>query len=198
MMKPIRKDEQEYLYNYIRDKFREKRSALESDREIEVEEQAKKNYKKFVSTLKISSIQKEIAKLEKDYEDFKLQKEKIETRKYMKLKDAINKLETHFNKWKNIRRWNHTPDFTSYSGNEIRTESIDKFVNEVLLEETRKAYDNSSKGRAMKELDAQRESCENALYSGSSLGSVRQYIHSVLTKAKIQDAMPNQLMIESK
>ena len=198
MMKPIRKDEQEYLYNYIRDKFREKRSALESDREIEVEEQAKKNYKKFVSTLKISSIQKEIAKLEKDYEDFKLQKEKIETRKYMKLKDAINKLETHFNKWKNIRRWNHTPDFTSYSGNEIRTESIDKFVNEVLLEETRRAYDNSSKGRAMKELDAQRESCENALYSGSSLGSVRQYIHSVLTKAKIQDAMPNQLMIESK
>ena len=198
MMKPIRKDEQEYLYNYIRDKFREKRSALESDREIEVEEQAKKNYKKFVSTLKISSIQKEIAKLEKDYEDFKLQKEKIETRKYMKLKDAINKLETHFNKWKNIRRWNHTPDFTSYSGNEIRTESIDKFVNEVLLEETRRAYDNSSKGRAMKELDAQRESCENALYSGSSLGSVRQYIHSVLTKAEIQDAMPNQLMIESK
>ena len=198
MMKPIRKDEQEYLYNYIRDKFREKRSALESDREIEVEEQAKKNYKKFVNTLKISSIQKEIAKLEKDYEDFKLQKEKIETRKYMKLKDAINKLETHFNKWKNIRRWNHTPDFTSYSGNEIRTESIDKFVNEVLLEETRRAYDNSSKGRAMKELDAQRESCENALYSGSSLGSVRQYIHSVLTKAKIQDAMPNQLMIESK
>ena len=198
MMKPIRKDEQEYLYNYIRDKFREKRSALESDREIEVEEQAKKNYKKFVSTLKISPIQKEIAKLEKDYEDFKLQKEKIETRKYMKLKDAINKLETHFNKWKNIRRWNHTPDFTSYDGSEVRIEAIDKFVNEVLLEETRRAYDNSSKGRAMKELDAQRESCENALYSGSSLGSVRQYIHSVLTKAKIQDAMPNQLMIESK
>ena len=198
MMKPIRKDEQEYLRHYIGDKFRDKRSALESDREIEVEEQAKKNYKKFVNTLKISQMQKEIAKLEKDYEDFKLQKEKIETRKYMKLKDAIDKLKDHFNKWKNIRRWNHTPDFTNYDGTAIRTEAIDKFVNEVLLEETRKAYDNSPKGKAMKELDAQREACENALYSGSSLGSVRQYIHSVLTKAKIQDAMPNQLMIESK
>lgn len=197
MMKPIRKDEQEYLYNYIRDKFRDKRSTLESDREIEVEEQAKKNYKKFVNTLKISQMQKEIAKLEKDYEDFKLQKEKIETRKYMKLKDAVNKLETHFNKWKNIRRWEHTPDLTNHSG-QFQNERIDSFVNDVLLEETRKAYDSSSKGRAMKELDAQRESCENALYSGSSLGSVRQYIHSVLTKAKIQDAMPNQLMIESK
>ena len=102
-----------------------------------------KNYKKFVNTLKISQMQKEIAKLEKDYEDFKLQKEKIENRKYMKLKDAINKLETHFNKWKNIRRWNNTPDFTNYDGTQIRTDAIDKFVNEVLLEETRKAYDNS-------------------------------------------------------
>lgn len=197
MMKPIRKDEQEYLRHYIGDKFRDKRSALESDREIEVEEQAKKNYKKFVNTLKISQMQKEIAKLEKDYEDFKLQKEKIETRKYMKLKDAIKKLEEHFRKWKNIRRWEHTPDFVNYSG-QFQTEKVDSFVNDVLLEETRKAYDSSSKGRAIKELDAQRESCENALYSGSSLGSVRQYIHSVLTKAKIQDAMPNQLMIESK
>ena len=42
MMKPIRKDEQEYLYNYIRDKFRDKRSALESTREVDVEKQAKK------------------------------------------------------------------------------------------------------------------------------------------------------------
>ena len=68
----------------------------------------------------------------------------------------------------------------------------------MLEHETRKAYDNSPKGRAIKELDTQREACENALYSGSSLASVRQYIHSVLTKAQIQDAMPSQLMIESK
>jgi len=197
-MKPIRKDEQEYLREYIKDKFRDKRSALESDREIEVEQQAKKNYKKFVNTLKISQMQKEIVKLEKDYEDFKLQKEKIELRKHMKLSEAVNKLKDHFNKWKNIRRWEHSPDFSNYDGTSIKTEAIDKFVNEVLLEETRKAYDNSNKGKAIKELDAQRESCENALYSGSSLGSVRQYIHNVLTKAKIEDAMPNQLMIENK
>ena len=41
-MKPIRKDEQEYLREYIKDKFRDKRSSLESDREVDVEEQAKK------------------------------------------------------------------------------------------------------------------------------------------------------------
>ena len=69
-MKPIRKDEQEYLRAYIQDKFRSKRSALESDRELEVEAQSKKNYKKFVSTLKISNMIKQAEKLQKDYDNF--------------------------------------------------------------------------------------------------------------------------------
>jgi len=41
-MKPIRKDEQEYLRNYIVDKFKDKRSALESEREIDVEKESQK------------------------------------------------------------------------------------------------------------------------------------------------------------
>jgi transcriptional regulator of heat shock response len=197
-MKPIRKDEQEYLRNYIADKFRDKRSALESEREIDVEKQAQKNYKKFVSTLKIDSLRKQAEKLEKDYQNFKTQKEAIETAKFMKLREAVKKLEDHMTKWKNIRRWEDSPSFTSYSGTEIKLHNVESYITKVLQEETRKAYDNSSKGRAIKELDAQRESCENALYSGSSLGSVRGYIHNVLTKAKIQDEMPSQLMIENK
>jgi transcriptional regulator of heat shock response len=197
-MKPIRKDEQEYLRNYISDKFRDKRSALESEREIDVEKESQKNYKKFVSMLKIDSLKKQAEKLQKEYEAFKTQKELIEEEKHRKVRQAIKKLEEHMTKWKNIRRWDGAPDFTSYSGSEIRIEKVDSYINSVLQQETRKAYDNSSKGKAIKELDAQRESCENALYSGSSLGSVRGYIHNVLTKAKIQDEMPSQLMIESK
>ena len=87
--------------------------------------------------------------------------------------------------------------FDSYT-NDGALDSVDSYINKMLQHETRKAYDNSTKGKAIKELDAQRESCENALYSGSSLGSVRSYIHNVLTKAQISDSMPNQLMIESK
>ena len=198
MMKPIRKDEQEYLRNYIGDKFRDKRSALESEREIEVEKESQKNYKKFVSMLKIDSLKKQAEKLQKEYLDFKTQKELIEEDKHRKLRDAVKKLEEHMTKWKNIRRWEDNPSFTSYSGTDIKLSNVESYITNVLQQETRKAYDNSSKGKAIKELDAQRESCENALYSGSSLGSVRSYIHNVLTKAEIQDAMPNNLMIESK
>ena len=197
-MKPIRKDEQEYLRSYIRDKFRDKRSALESDRELEVEAQSKKNYKKFVSTLKISNMMKQAEKLQKDYDSFVASKERVEGEKLQKLKRHIQLIEDHMRKWKNIRRWESSPNFMSYDGSKPKLYNIESYINEVLQQETRKAYDNSSKGRAIKELDAQRESCENALYSGSSLGSVRGYIHNVLTKAQISDSIPNQLMIESK
>ena len=197
-MKPIRKDEQEYLREYIKDKFRNKRSALESDREIDVEEQSKKNYKKFVSTLKVTSMIKEAEKLQKDYDNFCNNKQIIEDQKRKKVRNAIQKIEDHLKKWANIRRWHDTPSFTRYDSDRVETEVVDSYINKMLQHETRKAYDNSSKGRAIKELDAQRESCENALYSGSSLGSVRQYIHNVLTKAQIQDSIPNNLMIENK
>ena len=197
-MKPIRKDEQEYLRAYIQDKFRSKRSALESDRELEVEAQSKKNYKKFVSTLKISNMIKQAEKLQKDYDNFVASKERVEGEKLQKLKRHIQLIEDHMRKWKNIRRWESSPNFMSYDGSKPKLYNIESYINEVLQQETRKAYDNSSKGRAIKELDAQRESCENALYSGSSLGSVRGYIHNVLTKAQISDSIPNQLMIESK
>jgi hypothetical protein len=197
-MKPIRKDEQEYLRTYISDKFKDKRSALESDRELEVEAQSKKNYKKFVSTLKISNMMKQAEKLQKDYDSFVASKERVEGEKLQKLKRHIQLIEDHMRKWKNIRRWESNPSFMSYSGDKPKLHNIEIYINEVLQQETRKAYDNSPKGKAIKELDAQRESCENALYSGSSLGSVRGYIHNVLTKAQISDSIPNQLMIESK
>ena len=197
-MKPIRKDEQEYLRVYVQDKFRNKRSALESDRELEVEAQSKKNYKKFVSTLKISNMIKQAEKLQKDYDSFVASKERVEGEKLQKLKRHIQLIEDHMRKWKNIRRWDSSPNFMSYDGSKPKLYNIESYINEVLQQETRKAYDNSSKGKAIKELDAQRESCENALYSGLSLGSVRGYIHNVLTKAQISDSIPNQLMIESK
>jgi len=197
-MKPIRKDEQEYLRTYISEKFMDKRSALESDRELEVEAQSKKNYKKFVSTLKISSMMKQAEKLQKDYDSFVASKERVEGEKLLKLKRQVQLIEDQMRKWKNIRRWEESPSFMSYSGDRPRLHNIETYINKVLQEETRKAYDNSPKGRAIKQLDAQRESCQNALYSGSSLGSVRGYIHNVLTKAQISDSIPNQLMIESK
>ena len=52
-MKPIRKNELEYLDNYIADKFRHRRQDMESAIEADTQKQTDKNYKSFVSKLGI-------------------------------------------------------------------------------------------------------------------------------------------------
>ena len=43
MMKPIRKDEQEYLKNYIQKKFNSRRSILETERQFEIDKSVEQN-----------------------------------------------------------------------------------------------------------------------------------------------------------
>ena len=64
-------------------------------------------------------------------------------------------------------------------------------------DETRKAYDASKKGAAIRLLDAQREESENALYSGGSIQAVRQYISNVFNKAGIPDSVAKNLLMLS-
>ena len=69
-MKPIRKDEQEYLKGYIERKFDKRRSALESERQIDVDQQVDKNLVKFRKALNIESLIKDVQKADDDFQDF--------------------------------------------------------------------------------------------------------------------------------
>ena len=69
-MKPIRKDEQEYLRGYIERKFDNRRSALESERQVDVDREVDKNLVKFRKALNIESLIKDVQKASDDYEDF--------------------------------------------------------------------------------------------------------------------------------
>ena len=65
-MKPIRKDEIEYLSNYIDKKFKSRRSALESEREFEVDRTTEKNLPAFKSKLNVEKLLKNVVQLEKN------------------------------------------------------------------------------------------------------------------------------------
>ena len=58
-MRPIRKQELDYLDRLINNKFSEKQSAVRSQCEIEVQKQLDKDFNKFVSTLKLDKLIKE-------------------------------------------------------------------------------------------------------------------------------------------
>ena len=198
-MKPIRKDEQIYLKEYINRKFDNHRSHLESERQIDVDQTVEKNLSKFRKTLNLNDMIRTLTKLSSDYVDFV---DNYETRKLDKRKRLIaagEKLEKKLKKWQSVRRWEKYPDFVDSRSDSIPVDmdDIDKFLAIVCEEETIKAYDRSKKGLAIRKLDAQREEAENALYSGGSMAAVRQYINSVFNQAGIADNVAKNLLLLS-
>ena len=195
-MKPIRKDEQEYLKGYIERKFDNRRSALESERQVDVDREVDKNLIKFRKALNIESLIKDVQKANDDFEDFV---NNYERRKQTK-RDALEKLgwtlEKKLSKWQSIRRWNKEPDFVSSAekGSPVDMDEAIKYIAKVCEEETIKAYDRSKKGMAIRSLDAQKEEAENALYSGGSMEAVRHYIHEIFNTAGIQDKVAKKLL----
>ena len=198
-MKPIRKDEQIYLKEYINRKFDNHRSHLESERQVDVDQAVEKNLSKFKKTLNLNDMIRTITKLSSEYVDFVDNYESRKLDKRNRLVAAGEKLEKKLRKWQSVRRWEKTPDFVDNRSDNtpVDVADIDKFLTIVCEEETVKAYDRSKKGLAIRKLDAQREEAENALYSGGSMQAVRQYINSVFNQAGIADNVAKNLLMLS-
>ena len=197
-MKPIRKDEQEYLKGYIERKFDNRRSALESERQIDVDQQVDKNLVKFRKALNIESLIKDVQKASDDFNDFTNNYERRKEDKKNALEKIGNALQKKLRKWQSIRRWQKTPSFITWNadkkGNPVDMDEAIKYIAQVCEEETIKAYDKSKKGLAIRSLDAQKEEAENALYSGGSMEAVRHYIHEIFNTAGIQDRVAKKLL----
>ena len=70
-MRPIRKQELEYLDRLINNKFQEKQSAVRSQCEVEISKQLEKDFDKFVGALKLDKLISEAQQAEKEFEEFK-------------------------------------------------------------------------------------------------------------------------------
>jgi hypothetical protein len=199
-MKPIRKDEQVYLKEYINKKFDRHRSHLESERQVDVDQAVERNLLKFRKTLNLNDMIRTVTKLSSEYNDFVDNYESRKLDKKRRLIEAGEKLQKKLRKWQSVRRWEKHPDFVGrLTGDDVPVDvdDIHKFLTMVCEEETVKAYDRSKKGLAIRKLDAQREEAENALYSGGSMAAVRQYINSVFNQAGIADNVAKNLLMLS-
>ena len=200
-MKPIRIDEIEYLSNYIDKKFKSRRSALESEREFEVDRTTEKNLPAFKSKLNVEKLLKNVVQLEKEYTDYRDNYDRKLTEIRNKALVAAEKLEKKLNNWKSIRNWKEQADIVNDKFDNkvspVKLVDINCYIEERCKDETRKAYDASKKGAAIRLLDAQREESENALYSGGSIQAVRQYISGIFQRAGIQDSVAKNLLMLS-
>ena len=182
-MRPIRKQELEYLDRLINNKFQEKQSAIRSQCEIEVQKQLEKDFNKFVSTLRLDKLLKDAQQAEKEYQDFKLSKDAKETalnQNAIKRKQAL--LEK-VNQWSDIRDWSISS----------RADTVDEVLDNLkkaCRQELEEKYKNSEKGKFFKYLQNGIEDAKNILYSGLSIEDVWKNLEQVFGHAQIEVRVP--------
>jgi len=182
-MRPIRKQELDYLHQLINNKFQEKQSAVRSQCELEVGKQLEKDFNKFVSTLRLDKLLKDAEQAEKEYQDFKLSKDAKETalnQNAIKRKQAL--LEK-VNQWSDIRDWSISS----------RADTVDEVISNLkkaCQQELEEKYKNSEKGKFFKYLQNGIEDAKNTLYSGLSIDDVWKNLENIFHKAQIEVRVP--------
>ena len=185
-MRPIRKQELDYLDRLINNKFQEKQSAIRSQCELEVGKQLEKDFTKFVSTLRLDKLLKDAEQAEKDYQDFKLSKDAKETalnQNAIKRKQAL--LEK-VNQWSDIRDWQISS----------RADTVDEVLDNLkkaCRQELEEKYKNSEKGKFFKYLQNGIEDARNTLYSGLSIEDVWKNLEQVFNQAQIEVRVPKSM-----
>lgn len=182
-MRPIRKQELDYLDRLINNKFQEKQSAIRSQCELEVDKQLDKDFTKFISTLRLDKLLKDAEQAEKEHQDFKASKDAKETalnQNAIKKKQAL--LEK-VNQWSNIRDWSISS----------RADTVDEVLDNLkkaCRQELEEKYKNSDKGKFFKYLQNGIEDARNTLYSGLSIDDVWKNLESIFNKAQIEVRVP--------
>jgi hypothetical protein len=183
-MRPIRKQELDYLHQLINNKFNEKQQAVRSQCEIEVQKQLEKDFDKFVATLKLDKLIKEAEVAEKEYQDFKQSKEMKETALSVNANKKKQALKEKFNQWNEIRQWH----LSTRSDNDL--DCIMSTLKSACRVELEEKYKNSEKGKFFKYLENGVEDAKNTLYSGLSIDDVWKNLENIFDKAQIEVRVP--------
>lgn len=193
-MKPIRKNELEYLDRLIKDKFQDRSREIQSAIEAETQKQTEKNYKSFVQKLGISkqinAFKEASIKLRNFITSKESYEDKLKRAEYKAREALVEKLQS----WAKIRDWN------DYRLNDIKQyDDVEGELKQVCAFETKRAVKKLPKFKVKDELDFLEEQAKNVLYSGRDIMEVWKYLGSTFEKSGIPVAAPKSfLQIESK
>jgi len=182
-MRPIRKQELEYLDRLINNKFQEKKSAVSSQCELEISNQLEKDFNKFISTLKLDKLIKEAEQAEKEYQDFIRNKDNKQFELQKNASEAREALTDKMQQWAKIRNWDIRTSVDSVS------EAVGRLKG-ACRDELEIKYKNSEKGKVFRYLENGVEDAKNILYSGLSIEDVWKNLDQVFNQAQIEVRVP--------
>lgn len=197
-MKPIRKNELEYINDLINSKFHDKHREVSTAIEAEVQIQADRNLKSFINKLNIAKEMKAFKTCYDKLQKFQDSKDIVERDLKMAKMKAQEKLNDKLNSFSKIRDWKGSyNDSKEFDIKHI--EDIESDLASVCKQETERQVRKLPKFRVAQQLDELQEECKTLLHMGMSITDTWKNLAQVFNKGSIKINVPKQvLQLESK
>ena len=193
-MKPIRKNELEYLEKLIDKKFSNQSDSLRRKFDTEVDKTVEKTFKSFKSKLKVDEMIKKSEKARLDYETFKRTKEIKEAELKRNAEAMSNKVIEFLENKSKINDWDLRIGRHSYNDDLLDASDFDKEIKAACRTEARRYLEKQDVAKEFHALKDKKELAQNILYSGSSINSVVSELSRVFNGCKINYQIPKSLL----
>lgn len=197
-MKPIRKNELEYINDLINSKFHDKHREVSTAIEAEVQIQADKNLKSFINKLNIVKEMKAFKLCSDKLQKFQDSKDIVERDLKMAKIKAQQSLNDKLNSFSKVRDW--TGNYGDPKQFEIKDiEDVESDLKNVCKQETERQVKKLPKFKVAQQLDELQEECKTLLHMGMSINDTWKNLSQVFNKGSIKINVPKQvLQLESK
>jgi len=193
--KQISKDNREYWENKLETKFREKRQTIESLHQVEINDQAQKNFPVFKKRLGLEKDIVKFLKVEKDYNDYSKNYQKMLDEKRASVQLLFSKIRGKLKSWSETRTiWNEydIPKFDLESKIYDLSNRVENFLKETCKEETKQAFYKSKKGQEIQKLFDLEEKAKDLLHSDMIGSEVLSQISMIAKQTNINMTIPTE------
>ena len=190
--KQISKDNREYWQKKLSRKFDDKKSAIQSLHQAEINETTQKNFPIFKKRLGIEKDIENYLKVEKEFNDYSKNYQKRLEEKREMVKKLFSVIREKLVNWSETRQWD-TYDLPKYDFDSKMydlKDRLDDFLKSQCKEETRNAFYKSKKGLELQKLDELEEKATDLLHSDMIGSEVLQQISLIAKQTQINMTIP--------
>jgi len=190
--KQISKDNRDYWSNKLSSKFRDKKSAIQSLHQTEINETSQKNFPTFIKRLGVEKDIEKYLKVEKEFNDYSKNYARRLEEKREQVKTFFQVLSIKLNNWAETRQWD-TYDIPKYDyDNKLYDlkDKLDDYLRSQCKLETKNAFYKSKKGLELQKLDELEEKATDLLHSDMIGSEVLQKISLIAKQTQINMTIP--------
>jgi len=190
--KQISKDNREYWQRKLSRKFDDKKSAIQSLHQAEINETTQKNFPIFKKRLGIEKDIENYLKVEKEFNDYSKNYQKRLEEKREMVKKLFSVIRDKLVNWSETRQWDtyDLPKYDYESKMYDLKDRLDLYLKDQCKLETKNAFYKSKKGLELQKLDELEEKATDLLHSDMIGTEVLKQISLIAKQTQINMTIP--------